>query len=267
MAINHLLMQVKNGQKATNLNKKRMTIQGIIFDLFDTLIYIEPSVLNSELDKMAAIAGVSGKVFRENWAPKSAQHRMEYFKGRLDLSGYFSAVLKEMGRTPEPQILANIIEVRLAMREHVRFFADTLPILDKLQREGYKLGLISNLGSLWGIVFEKLNFKKYFEVISLSYEVALAKPEPEIYQTTAQRLGCNPGEYMFIDDQQDYVLAAKKVGMTGIWLNRDGKVIKDSQHQITSLTGGRASCSSQSSGRWSCPLLALGLQAQRSILQ
>lgn len=212
-----------------------MIIQGIIFDLFDTLIYIEPSVLNSELDKMAAIAGVSGKVFRENWAPKSALYRMEYFKGRLDLLGYFSAVLKEMGKKPEPQMLANIIEVRLAMREHVRFFADTLPILNKLKQEGYKLGLISNLGSLWGTVFDKLFFKHYFDVISLSYEVGLAKPEPEIYLATAQKMGCAPNQCMFIDDQLDYVLAAEEVEMTGFWLNRGGKDDEKIKQQFVSL--------------------------------
>jgi putative hydrolase of the HAD superfamily len=210
-------------------------IQGIIFDLFDTLIYIEPSVLNSELDKMARVAGVSGKVFRENWAPKSAIHRLKYFKGRVDLSGYFATVLKEMGKEPNPEVLNRIIEIRLAMREHVRYFEDTLPALAELRNRGYKLGLISNLGSLWGTVFDKLKLKHYFDVISLSYEVGLAKPEPEIYLATAQKMGCAPTQCMFIDDQPDYVLAAEEVGMTGIWLNRDDNSDGKTKHQLVSL--------------------------------
>lgn len=212
-----------------------MPIKGIIFDLFDTLIYIEPSILNSELDKMAAIAGVSGKVFRENWAPKSAIYRMDYFKGRLDLPGYFSAVLTDMGKEANPAIIAEIIKVRLAMRDNVRFFDDTIPVLHKLKQAGYKLGMISNLGSLWGTVFDNLHFKDYFDIISLSYEVGLAKPEPEIYIATANKLGCIPAECLFIDDQPDYVLAAEEVGMTGFWLNREGNEDGKTKRELVSL--------------------------------
>ncbi|MCX7918757.1 MAG: HAD family hydrolase [bacterium] len=213
-------------------------MQGIIFDLFDTLIYIEPSILNTELDNMAAVAGVASKVFRENWAPKSAVHRIEYFKGRLALSDYFAVILKEMGKVPDPQIIQKLVEIRLAMREHVRYFEDTLPTLTKLREQGYNLGLISNLGSLWGKVIDTLALKSHFDAVTLSYEVALAKPEPEIYLYTAEKLGCKPESCMFIDDQFDYVTAATRVGMVGCWLNRNSREqpVRLSESKIEQVT-------------------------------
>lgn len=212
-----------------------MAIQAIIFDLFDTLIYIEPSILDSELDKMAAIAGVSPEVFRNNWAPKSAVHRQQYFKGQLDSPAYFTAVLTNMGKEASPAIVNNISKIRLAMREHVRLFDDTIPVLEQLKAKGYTLGMISNLGSLWGRFIEKLPITDYFQVITLSYEIGMAKPEPEIYLTTAEKMGCAPAQCAFIDDQPDYVLAAEQVGMTGFWLNRIGKNNGYTHRQLVSL--------------------------------
>lgn len=212
-----------------------MDIQGIIFDLFDTLIYIEPSILDSELDKMAAIAGVSPETFRNNWAPKSAVHRQKYFKGQLDSPAYFTAVLTNMGKEASPAIVNNISQIRLAMREQVRLFDDTIPVLEQLKSEGYTLGMISNLGNLWGRFIERLPITDYFQVITLSYEIGLAKPEPEIYLTTAKQMGFTPEQCAFIDDQPDYVLAAEEVGMTGFWLNRIGKDNGHPHRQVASL--------------------------------
>ena len=44
----------------------------------------------------------------------------------------------------------------------------------------------------------------------------MAKPETEIYKISAEHLGVQPSECVFIDDQQKYLLGAEKTGMKTI---------------------------------------------------
>ena len=43
-----------------------------------------------------------------------------------------------------------------------------------------------------------------------------AKPDPEIYQLTLERIGCAPEEAVFIDDKRENVESAEKLGIHGI---------------------------------------------------
>jgi HAD superfamily hydrolase (TIGR01509 family) len=53
-----------------------------------------------------------------------------------------------------------------------------------------------------------------FTVVVSSDEVAHGKPAPEVYLTTAERLGVEPGDCLVIEDSRNGVLAGKAAGMT-----------------------------------------------------
>lgn len=50
----------------------------------------------------------------------------------------------------------------------------------------------------------------------MSAEVALLKPQPEIYQALLSRYDLNPSETVFLDDMPYNVEGAKQVGMAAI---------------------------------------------------
>jgi putative hydrolase of the HAD superfamily len=50
----------------------------------------------------------------------------------------------------------------------------------------------------------------------LSYKVGLIKPDPNIYIMAAKRLGLEPEECVFIDDNPGHCSAAREVGMKAI---------------------------------------------------
>ena len=52
-----------------------------------------------------------------------------------------------------------------------------------------------------------------------SAEEKVMKPEAEIYLRTLKRLGCRPGETVFIDDNADNIAAARGLGMAVIHFN------------------------------------------------
>lgn len=84
-------------------------------------------------------------------------------------------------------------------------------------RHSYKIGMLSNAAS--GLVesfFSADDMNKYFDDVVLSYKVQLVKPSQEIYLLAANRMGISPHECLFVDDNQQNVVAAESVGMQGI---------------------------------------------------
>jgi epoxide hydrolase-like predicted phosphatase len=62
--------------------------------------------------------------------------------------------------------------------------------------------------------------RELFDVVVISAEVGLHKPQPEIYRLAAERLGVEPQNCIFVDDLRENVEGAEAVGMTGV-LHRD----------------------------------------------
>lgn len=84
----------------------------------------------------------------------------------------------------------------------------------------YKLAIISNDSSRWSkYLREKFDLNKYFDVISISGDLKIQKPDERIFLLTIEKLGVNAEECFYIDDRTGNLNAAKKVGMMPILLN------------------------------------------------
>jgi putative hydrolase of the HAD superfamily len=69
------------------------------------------------------------------------------------------------------------------------------------------------------------------DVIVYSHEVGLAKPDPAVFRLTEQRLGVEPHEIVFLDDQERHVAAARRVG----WQAVRHRSTAESVREITKL--------------------------------
>ncbi len=104
--------------------------------------------------------------------------------------------------------------------EYIRRKADgevrDQPLLDyiKLLRQDYKVGLLSNVsngGLLRRFNMDELN--EHFDASIASAEIGFAKPEPQAYETIADKLGVRLDECIFTDDREQYCEGARAVGM------------------------------------------------------
>jgi putative hydrolase of the HAD superfamily len=83
---------------------------------------------------------------------------------------------------------------------------------------GVRTALISNS---WGTsIYDPEALEGLFDVVVISGEVGLHKPQPEIYRLAADRLGVDAAACVFVDDLRENVRGAEAVGMTAI-LHRD----------------------------------------------
>lgn len=82
----------------------------------------------------------------------------------------------------------------------------------------------------------RYRFSELFDPIIYSHEVGLAKPDPAIYLFTCRALRVQPAELIFVDDSEECVRAAGRLGVHAI-LHRSTAGTIDA---IRSLTDGSA---------------------------
>lgn len=84
----------------------------------------------------------------------------------------------------------------------------------------YKMAIISNDSSRWSkYLRRKYDINKYFDVISISGDLKIQKPDERIFQLTIEQLGCKPEDCLYIDDREGNLEAASKVGMNTVLFN------------------------------------------------
>lgn len=92
----------------------------------------------------------------------------------------------------------------------------TIALVRTLQ-PGYRLGLLSNT-SEWHFEYEIRRNEAFplFEAVTVSHLVRARKPSEKIYQDVLRKLALPPQVCVYIDDIEEYALAATALGMTGI---------------------------------------------------
>ena len=95
--------------------------------------------------------------------------------------------------------------------------------VQELSSKAVKLGIISNTGNsscrAYGRMLKAMGIDDFFDVVSLSNELAMAKPCPAIFHHTLDGLDVEPGRALHVgDNPATDVAGAAAVGMKTAWL-------------------------------------------------
>jgi epoxide hydrolase-like predicted phosphatase len=168
-----------------------------------------------ELDPEAA-----KRLFREDPGALAALRGLE--TGEVEPAEFERRFAELLGTEPE-----GLIEGLFAGLQPVE------PMLTALRRAGevgIPTGLISNS---WVMDHYTDEIRDLFDVVVISAEVGLHKPQPEIYLLAAERLGVDPKDCVFVDDLRENCAGAEAVGMTAV-LHRN---VGDTLAQLEELLG------------------------------
>jgi putative hydrolase of the HAD superfamily len=190
-------------------------IRAVLFDLFDTLLYLNAPVLAGARRGMALHAGVDPDIWAALWR-ENVRDRMLGRLGRLE--DELRTMLRQVGMMdPSPALLRNLAEREVAgWASAVTLYPETLPTLTALQVRRLKVGLVSNC-SAHGDVLARIGLAPHFDAITLSCEIGVMKPDPAIYQHAARALGVPLTESMFVADGAFTELdAAQALGMVAV---------------------------------------------------
>ncbi len=108
-----------------------------------------------------------------------------------------------------------------------RIFDDVLPALDALR--DHRLGVITN-GQIeqQRSKMTRTGLAGKFEMMVVSEEVGVPKPEAPIFVEACRRAGLPPWDCWYIGDRlATDALAATDAGLRGVWLNRNPAVPSD----------------------------------------
>ncbi len=105
----------------------------------------------------------------------------------------------------------------------------------RLLRASHKTGLITNawpnvrpwIDGEWGL-------GELFDLVLISAEVGMAKPDAPIYRLALDRLGIAPQEAVFIDDAPENVEGAIAVGLHGLRFESTDQVLGELRHMLGS---------------------------------
>jgi putative hydrolase of the HAD superfamily len=189
-------------------------IEAVIFDYGGVISTSPPPSVREEL---AALAGVP--VEKLNRADRIC--RREYDRGRFDTAGYYHYLAGEAGIHVDEETIRQM--ARVDTDSWKNFNPGTLELMEEIKTRGFKLGILSNMP------FDFLDWLKNTlpvfhkaDVALFSCELALIKPEKEIYEILAKRLDCGFKNIVFFDDMRENIDAANALGIRGfVWKNAE----------------------------------------------
>ncbi len=111
-----------------------------------------------------------------------------------------------------------------------REFLDTLEVNQgfyefaaRAREQQYSLAILSNDSSRWSrYIRDKFDLNRYFDVIHISGDLKMKKPDLRIFEFTARKLGMPAGDCVYVDDRRKNLAAARAVGMDAVLFNTRG---------------------------------------------
>lgn len=104
--------------------------------------------------------------------------------------------------------------------------SELFELISKLKPH-YKIGVLSNAGADWLDELFTPKQRDLFDGVVLSYQIGTIKPDPRMYETIAMRLGLEPHECLFVDDQPRYCEGAREIGMAAVAYESANQLTKE----------------------------------------
>jgi hypothetical protein len=104
---------------------------------------------------------------------------------------------------------------------------EVLELIDRLRAKGYKTGLLSNNNQQAADKMRTDGLDKHFDVFIVSAEVGVMKPDPEIFNLFAERLGVKLPELVFIDDSKRSLSASEECGFAPVLFESYEQLVKE----------------------------------------
>ncbi len=201
-------------------------IRAVFFDVDDTLV---------DFDSAARTA--FGTIFGEqaDYSAWTALSRQWYPRHPKELSwadmrvGRTAAFLESLGRHDDPD--ATEARRMQIIEDSYQLFTDVLACLSQLRRLGLRLGVITNSEAAHQRrKLGRVGLRDAFDVVVISGEVGVSKPEPAIFEHACAAIDVAAGEALHVGDRLDLdALGARDAGLSGVWLDRPGVAAGESQ--------------------------------------
>jgi len=213
-------------------------IKAIAFDLFNTLITVEPNGLDEAVARLVRSLKKSG--FELEYEPFKQAHREsavrfieETRKDGMETHNRFwiSDALKTLGYDVPP----NDPRIASAVEAYFSAFLDLCHLIpgtgEMLQtlRDRYRLGLLSNFTHAPAAknIIGHVGLNHSFHVVLISGDLGFRKPHPSVFRQLIDRLGVEKNRILYVgDDPETDIIGASRAGIQPVWTTyvRDNRI-------------------------------------------
>ncbi|MEM3791601.1 MAG: HAD family phosphatase [Candidatus Micrarchaeaceae archaeon] len=181
-----------------------MAVKGILFDLGGTLI----DYTNKGSGYYSYLSSISGKS-EELVCEVVERHLPAFWKGKMKKIEFERAIARRIG------IKASEVRWYEYYAEHMKV-RNSMVMLAKKLGESYKVGYLSNIDRSLFFFNLKAFDQGIFAYRFASCFIGYAKPEREIYEYAIKRMGLPADEVVFIDNEYENVIGARRIGIKAI---------------------------------------------------
>ena len=182
-------------------------IQNIVFDMGQVLIHWHPDLFTdkfdlSQEDKELLVAEA---VFKSEWPAMD--------EGTLTLEKGYERICARLPERLHPfvdRLINHWWEICLSPMEGMP------ELLSELKSRGYGLYVLSNAAPTFHKYFHNIPGARYFDGLYVSADHLLLKPHQEIYHSFLNTFGLKAENCFFIDDREENIVGAGRVGMKGV---------------------------------------------------
>ncbi len=198
-------------EHSKNRKEVKTMIKVVFFDWGRTLI--------SGFKEIDAKIGKILEGYGLKWSEVFSVWRNFYFLrslGRLKIDQEMFDQLRKVLDLPDNSPLESIRDLQI--ESHI-ITPETISIVRKIKQQ-YKVGIISNNVSEWVIqVLEAYKIRELFDVITVSSEIGVRKPDARIFMSALKFVSARPEEAVFVSDElAEDLVGSKGLGIISVWL-------------------------------------------------
>ena len=213
----------------------RNFLRAVLFDLGGTLMYERASweAVTAHADEaLTNYLRAQGLELNLSTFPREFRARLsKYFRQREQdlLETTYSFVLRDVlkdkgyGSISENLIRTALDQLFAVTQTNWILESDALPTLQKLETDGYRMGLISNAGDDQDVqqLARRFGINRYFDFILTSAACSYRKPHRRIFELALSNWYFLPSEAVMVGDNLDAdVRGAQSVGLFTVWISR-----------------------------------------------
>ena len=151
-----------------------------------------------------------------------ASYMRDFTRGKISEKQYWAAIQSHYGLT-----IHDTISEEFTKWQGLKADESILALVDEVKSRGYKVALFTNVIEPSYNLIKAAGFYDHFDIIVASCKVGYGKPDEEIYPIALQMAGATASESLFIDDRQNFLDPAAKLGFTTILAESSEQIIRD----------------------------------------
>ena len=201
-------------------------IKAVVFDVGGVLQLGEHSQKNVRGHFCLGVHGYIAKKLRislDQWFDSIDTSYANSIEGKISRTKSISIISKNLQASKER--LTKII--LKAYKKNFKKNRKLYRIAFKLKKKGCKIGILSDQWYLSKDALMPEKDIKDFDVVVVSCDVGIRKPNPKIYKMIIKKLGLKSSEILFIDNQKWNLKPARKLGMKVLLFEGNRKCVRD----------------------------------------